>query len=71
MSQCLCLERDSYQKIISPHELAVRLSKFWINMLKKYKHSVLIDGQIRLIVKQKVEGKLKNEKIAYAQGEFL
>jgi len=40
-------------------------------MLKKYKHSVLTDDQIRWIVKQKVEGKLKNEEIAYAQGEFL
>jgi len=39
-------------------------------MLKKYKHSVLIDGQIRWIVNQNVEGKLKNEKIAYAQGNF-
>jgi len=27
------------------------LSKFWINMLKKYKHSVLTDDQIKWIVK--------------------
>ena len=37
-------------------------------MLKKYKHSVLIDDQINWIVKQKIEGKLKNEEIAAVQG---
>jgi hypothetical protein len=52
----------SYQTIIHPYKLAVRLSKFWINMLKK--HSVLTDEQIKWIVKQKIEGKLKNEEIA-------
>jgi len=44
------------------------LSKFWINMLKKYKHSVLTDDQIKWIVKQKIEGKLKNEEITAVQG---
>jgi len=37
-------------------------------MLKKYKHSVLTDDQIKWIVKQKIEGKLKNEEIAAVQG---
>jgi len=31
------------KQLFHPHKLAVRLSKFWINMLKKYKHSVLTD----------------------------
>ena len=31
---------------------------------------MLIDGQIRWIVKQRVEGKLKNGEIEYAQGNF-
>jgi len=35
-------------------------------MLKKY--SVLTDDQIKWIVKQKIEGKLKNEEIAAVQG---
>jgi len=35
-------------------------------MLKEY--SVLTDDQIRWIVKQKIEGKLKNEEIASIQG---
>jgi len=35
-------------------------------MLKK--HSVLTDDQIKWIVKQKIEGKLKNEEIAAVQG---
>ena len=35
-------------------------------MLKK--HSVLTDEQIKWIVKQKIEGKLKNEEIAAVQG---
>jgi len=37
-------------------------------MLKKYKHSVLTDDQIKWIVKQKIEGKLKNEEITAVQG---
>jgi len=37
-------------------------------MLKKYKHSVLTDDQIKWIVKQKIEGKLKNEEIVAVQG---
>ena len=35
-------------------------------MLKK--HSVLTDDQIKWIVKQKIEGKLKNEEITAVQG---
>jgi len=37
-------------------------------MLKKYKHSVLTDDQIKWIVKQKAECNLKNEEIAAVQG---
>jgi len=55
------------KQLFHPHKLAVHLSKFWINMLKKYKHSVLTDDQIKWIVKQKIEGKLKNEEIAAVQ----
>ena len=40
-------------------------------MLKKYKRSVLTDDQIKWIVKQKVEGKLKNEEIASVQRIFV
>jgi len=54
------------KQLFHPHKLAIRLSKFWISMLKEY--SVLTDDQIRWIVKQKIEGKLKNEEIASIQG---
>jgi len=37
-------------------------------MLKKYRHNMLTDDQVRWIVKQRIEGRMKNEDIALVQG---
>jgi len=37
-------------------------------MLKKYRHNMLTDDQVRWIVKQRIEGRMKNEDIAMVQG---
>ena len=43
-----------------------RLSTFWINIMRRYRHNVLSEEQIKWIIKQK--GKMKNRDIAEIQG---
>ena len=45
-----------------------KLSRFWLNLMKRYGHSMLSEDQIKWIVNAKLEGKLTNGEIASVQG---
>jgi hypothetical protein len=45
-----------------------KLSRFLLNLMKKYGRSMLSEDQVKWIVNAKLEGKLTNREIASVQG---